>query len=193
MEISLLSDRGLYFQGKDGTFAINPFDQKGQLDFAGKKPDFLLVGEKLKEIPELEENNPRLFSWPGEMEMKGIAVEAHLQYPEHSALCFIIHLDHLRICYLSEIKEAIHSDLVEKIGDIDLLIFPMGNQDKYIHDLIEEVEPKAILPLNSAAEPVSHHAFFSKIGLTTPDISKSIKLTSKSDLGVGKIDVFLLN
>lgn len=193
MEISLLSDRGLYFQGKDGVFAINPFNEKDQLDFAGKKPDFLLVSEKLKEIPELEENNPRLFSWPGEMEMKGIAVDAHLQYEDKNALCFIINIDHLRICYLSDIKDAVHSDLVEKIGDIDLLIFPMGNQEKFIHDLIEEVEPKAILPLNSSSEPVSHHAFFSKIGLTTPEISKSIKFNSKSELGSEKIQIFLLN
>jgi hypothetical protein len=195
MEITLLSDHGLYFQGKDGAFAINPFNQKDQLDLGNKKPDFVLASQVMQEIPELE--GIRLFSWPGEMEMKGIAAEAHLQYtdkqPDKNSLCFIIHLDHLRICYLGEIKDAIHSDLVEKIGDVDLLIFPMGNNDKYIHDLIEEVEPKSILPLNSTLQPVSHHAFFSKIGLTTPEISKSIKLNSKSELGAEKIEIFLLN
>ncbi|MGL5830831.1 MAG: MBL fold metallo-hydrolase [Candidatus Altimarinota bacterium] len=197
MEISLLSDQGLFIQGKDGSFAINPFDQKDQFDLAGKKPDFILSGQPLREISELDEKGPRLFSWPGEMEMKGIAVASNFQFadkqPEKNSLCFIIHIDKLRVCYLGEIKDAIHSDLVEKIGDVDLLIFPMGNNDKFIHDLVEEVEPKAILPLNSSTQPVSHHAFFSKLGLNTPEISKSIKLNSKSDLGAEKIEVFLLN
>ncbi|MCC6643450.1 hypothetical protein IT411_01760, partial [Candidatus Peregrinibacteria bacterium] len=84
------------------------------------------------------------------------------------------------------------SDLIEKIGDIDLLIFPNSGDEKVWQPTIEEIEPKAVLPLEVDGGNLSIDALFSKIGLVKPEAEDKISLKSKSDLRSDQMGVFLL-
>ncbi len=195
MEISKLKQGGLLFKAKNADFVIDPAINDGQPTAEAPSADFALSS-----TPALEAQNyhdqARLFSWPGEYEVKGVAVHA---YPTaandkntQNPLLFIIYTDDSKICYIPEIKEELHSDLIEEIGGIDLLVFPAAGSDKVWHATLEEIEPKAILPIIDEKSTVSIDAFLAKIGLVKPEPLDKITLKNVSDLRSDQIVVFLL-
>ncbi len=193
MEITKINSKGVFIKGKNGSVAIDPFNPDFSLDLQGKKPDIILASKTFLEIPELEENMI-LFSWPGEFEANGIAINAHIQYPEekdedNKKNVFTATIDGLKICYLRTLTAEMHSDLIEKIGDIDLLIMPANNQEKISTNTLEEIGPNGILPIDFDG---SLDAFLKQHGLTAPDPEEKISLSSRADFKSDKIDVFLL-
>lgn len=195
MEISKLKDGGLMVKTKDANFTINPQIKDGKLPSDVLPTDFTLSSEPNLET-QLYGDHGRLFSWPGEYEVKGIAVHAHPiatnDQKTQNSLLFIIYTDSAKVCYVPELKEEMHSDLIEKIGDVDLLIFPASNNDKVWHETIEEIEPKSILPLSNAENSVSMDAFLAKIGQAMPEATDKISLKSKNELRSDLVSVFLL-
>lgn len=194
MEVSKLKDQGLIFKTKSANFVINPALKDGKLTSDAVNTDFALSSDPEQPMQTYGEGG-RFFSWPGEYEVKGVAVHAHPIAPNSkkqiSPLLFVIYTDTAKVCYIPELKEELHSDLIEKIGDVDLLIFPATGSDKIWHSTIEEIEPKAFLPL-SGENAVSMDAFLSKIGLTKPAEENKITVKSKSELRSDQIAVFLL-
>lgn len=195
MEVTKLKDQGLLIKTKSANFVINPDLKGGKLPSDAANSDFALSTEPEIEMQTYGESS-RLFSWPGEYEVKSIAIHAHPISPNDkktaNPILFVIYTDTAKICYIPEIKEELHSDLIEKIGDVDLLIFPAVGSDKIWHSTIEEIEPKAFLPLSVGDKGVSMDAFLSKIGLTKPAEESKISVKSKSELRSDQIGVFLL-
>ena len=195
MEISKLKDGGLIFKTKDANFAIDPAMKGEKMSADALSTDFALSSEPNLET-QLYGEKARLFSWPGEYEVKGIAVHAHPvaanDKKTQNPLLFVVYTDSAKICYLPELKEEMHSDLIEKIGDVDLLVFPASGNDKVWHATIEEIEPKGILPITTSDSSVSIDAFLSKLGQAKPEASDKVSLKNKSDLRSDQASVFLL-
>jgi hypothetical protein len=195
MDISKLKDQGLLIKTKLGSLAVNPLLQGSKIPADVTGCDFILSSR-----PELETekfgDNKRLFSWPGEYEIKGIAIHAKpidvYTNDEKSSLLFVIYSEDEKICYIPEIKKELTSDLIEGIGDVDLLIFPVKGDMKIWESTVEEIEPKAILPLTVAEDGFSVDAFLAKIGLVKPAEQEKLSIKSKSDLPSEQMSVFLL-
>jgi len=195
MEISKLKDQGILVKTKSGTLAINPLlkDGKAPADINGC--DFILSCQ-----PEIGQERfgegKRVFSWPGEYEIKGIAVHARpvdTYDKEHkSQLLFIIYTDDEKCCYIPEIQNKLSSETVETIGDVDLLIFPAHGDEKLWHSTIEEVEPRAILPLFGKESTISVESFLTKAGLAKPLEQEKVTIKSKGALEGDHMSVFLL-
>jgi len=194
MEVSKLKDQGLLFKDKNANFVLNPLLKDGKLSADAVSSDFALSSEPEQDIQTYGEG--RFFSWPGEYEVKGVAIHAHSiaanDKKSTSPLLFLIYTETAKICYLPELKEELHSDLIEKIGDVDLLIFPATGSDKVWHSTIEEIEPKAILPLLGGDKDISIDAFLAKLGITKPAEENKVVIKAKGELRSDQLAVFLL-
>ena len=196
MDIIKLKDGGLLLKTKGADIALDPLLKGTKLPADAASADFGLSTKPEAELQTYGESG-RFFSWPGEYEVKGVAVHAHPvaenDQKTQNPLLFVIYSDFGKICYLPEIKAELHSDLIEAIGDVDLLVFPASGSDKIWHSTIEEIEPKAILPVTYPDSSISIDAFLSKLGQAKPEATDKVSIKNKSDLRIDQISIFLLS
>ncbi len=196
MEISKLQENGLLFRTRNADFVINPFDAGDKIISAASGCDFALSSIPFQEVQRLTGEN-RILSWPGEYEVKGVAVHAYpisdIDPASHPDLLFVIFSEQFKLCYLPALKAELHSDLIEKIGDVDLLIFPVTGDEKVWQGTLEEIEPKAILPMPSSENPSALGSLITKLGLAAVEPSQKLNFKGKSDFGTEKMGLFLLS
>lgn len=195
MEISKLKDQGVLLKTKNATVAIDPLLKDGSLPADAADCDFIISS-----TPEIAQDkygdDKRIFSWPGEYEIKGVAVHARPTNgydKEHkSNLLYVMYTDEGKICYLPALKKDISSEVMEAIGDIELLIFPAIGDEKLWNATLESIEPKAFLPLD-VADGMSLDALFARIGMPQPERTAKITVKNKNELSVEKMTAFLLD
>ena len=197
MEISKLKEKGLQLKTKLATLVIDCFqDDTEKLCTEAEKADFGLSSKPFAKNERLDVDK-RIFSWPGEYEVKGIAVHSHpvseVIDKVTPPLLFVIYTEQFKVCYLPVLTKEIHSDLIEKIGDVDLLIFTVAGDEKILQATLEEIEPKAILPLPSAANPLATDLFIQKLGIEKREPVEKLQFKSKSDISSEKMVAFLLS
>lgn len=154
-------------KGKKATIVIDPFSDKG---FSPEKlkADIVLVSlvgaEKLLPIA----GEPVVFDLPGEYEVKEVAMQGIQAWTQPKSeeekkgekspktTIFLMNFEELRICHLGSIGHTIPDEMIEKIGDVDILFVPAGGNDtldaKKAHEVIEDIEPRIVIPMNFFAE-----------------------------------------
>jgi hypothetical protein len=190
MEITRLSDSGLSLKTKQANFAlISNTSKSSNFD---SNLDFVLATDLFQEVEKFGQES-RLFSWPGEYEVKSVAVHAIIAEEEGKSLLFVIYADDFKICVLPKLKQELHSDLIEKIGDVDLLIVNAETDEKVLRATIEEIEPKAILPVSANANSTEEDHLITKLGLTKSEAQNKLNIKSKSDLRSDQMGAYLLS
>jgi hypothetical protein len=195
MEISKIKDNGLQIKTKSATLVVDCFDETEKLSPEADKADFGLSSRPFLKTHQLDVDK-RVFSWPGEYEVKGVAVHAHpvaeITDKKTPDMLFVIYTEQFKVCYLPVLTKQLHSDLIEQIGDVDLLIFTVAGDEKILQSTIEEIEPKSIMPLRSAANPHAVDLFVQKLALETRQEDGKVTFKGKADFSNEKMLAFLL-
>lgn len=86
---------------------------------------------------------------PGEFERKGVFVEG-IQ-PNGDGTVYIVRAEGMSICYPGAISEKISNEAAKLIGDIDILIVPLGQKEsldlKKARELIALIDPRIVVPM----------------------------------------------
>ncbi len=195
MEISRLKNGGLFFKTKSANFVLNPEIKGQEVNADSQNIDFAL-SEKANLDFDIFQDQKRIFSWPGEYEVKGVAVHSFpiLENTDtiQNSILFVIYTEEGKVCYLPELTDKLDAEIIETIGDTELLIAQLKGNDKLIIDTLESIEPKAFLPLDSEGG-LSVDAILSKIGQSRPEAQNKVTIKSKNDLDSEKLTVFLLS
>jgi len=192
MEISLLKNQEIQIKGKNSLMVILPLGLYKEYDEAALKANCILSPSTFEKIENLT-SEIRAFNWPGEMEMAGISIKSIKMFPdeEKSSLAFIILIDGFSLCYLSDTAKDIPKALIESIGNIDILIFPLDGS-KIIHEMIEELEPKAILPITDRTNTTDLDTFLNKLGIPKPEVKFKLSINSKTEFKPDSMGIYLL-
>ncbi len=89
---------------------------------------------------------------PGEYDVKGVTVTGiPLKQEDKYVTIFLIESEDIRILNLSHIKEFnLKEDELEELGDIDILILPVGGNTvmsaSAASKVVNEIEPKIVIP-----------------------------------------------
>jgi hypothetical protein len=195
MEISKLKDQGVIIRTKNASLAIDPLIVDNSLPAEAADCDFVLLTTPEQTLEKFGENK-RVFSWPGEYEVQGVAVHAFptngYDNDHRSQLFFVVYTAEGKLCYLPPLKKEISANVMEAIGDLDLLIFPAGGEEKLWHSTLESIEPKAVLPL-PVEGGLSIDSLFVKIGITKPQSTAKLVIKSKNDFPAENMGAFLLD
>lgn len=158
MEIIWHGNTCFSLKGKDSKVIINPDKEAGKL-----KGDIVL--SSLKEGLAEVEDQKILFDWPGEYESQGIPIlgfqawtksrsQEEAEGKGESTIIFYLEIDGIKICHLAELGHVLTSDMVNKIGDVDILMIKIGencNLDgKKAHEVIESIDPRVVIPMGAA-------------------------------------------
>ncbi|EKD63152.1 MAG: Zn-dependent hydrolase, partial [uncultured bacterium] len=158
------------------------------------------------------EGEPKIFSWPGEYEVKGIGIEGYNAFhfaksaeDEKNANCKIViynfFFNGYKICHLSGLGHRLTSELTESIGDVDILLVPIGGNlvidYKKAIEVIEQIEPKIVIPMyykipGSKLDIGGLDEFLKAVGKTTVEPLESFEVKKKEELPIDRTDYIIL-
>ncbi|MEK7523927.1 MAG: MBL fold metallo-hydrolase [Patescibacteria group bacterium] len=194
-------------KGKTGTLVTDPYDAKEaglkplkiEADVAVCNADFDLhhavsqLGASVK-----------VFDWPGEYEAKNIIVQGISAFDRpkdkddpkkdvgaNRVIVYAIEMDGFKICHLSNVGHKLTPEMLEAIGDVDILLVPVGGTDcldaKKAHEVIEQLDPRVVIPMYYKIPgmklPLAEiDPFLKEVGLHSPVREKVLKFAAPSNL-----------
>ena len=102
---------------------------------------------------------PRIITGPGEYEISGVLIIGIATFHDSvrgqtrgKNTVYLMEIDGISICHLGDLGHVLSSDQVEELGDIDVLLLPVGGVSTInaamAAEVIRQVEPKAVIPMH---------------------------------------------
>lgn len=150
---------------------------------------------------------PRELQGPGEYEISGVLIIGIAAF--HDAVkgqtrgkntVYLMEIDGISVCHLGDLGHVLNDEQIEEIGDVDVLLLPVGGistiNAAMAAEVIRQLEPKAVVPMhyktpaiNRELDPVED--FLKEMGME--QVESRPKLTvSRSNLPLST-QVFLLS
>lgn len=161
MTISWFGQSCFRIEAKEGSILIDPFSKEIGLRPPKIKDDIVIVSHNHYDHNSVEEITPETFliNTPGEYERNGIYIRGIPSFHDKSEgkerglnMISIIKAEEVTICHLGDIGHEPTDKQIEEIGDVDILMVPVGG--KYTIDYkeavetISKIEPKIIIPMH---------------------------------------------
>lgn len=146
---------------KDATVITDPFDKESGLTPPRGAADIVILSEKKNPLYSATSGisgEPFLVNDPGEYDLKGVTVTGiPLKQDDGKdgkgryVTAVLIESEDIRILKLNHIREFnMKEDDVESLGEIDILILPVGGNSvmtaKDAEKVMNEIEPKIVIP-----------------------------------------------
>lgn len=149
---------------QEAVLVTDPYGSETGLRFPRTlKPDVVaLTHQDRKAFPLEFENDPFIIDNPGEYEVSGLFAyaipvrTAEEQHPHH--LMYRFEIEGMSIGFLGNLKRMLTDEEIAKLGNIDILLLPVGGGDsitaKQAAEIIKTVEPRMVVPLAFHTEGV---------------------------------------
>lgn len=181
----ILTTRG---KNESLNIVIDPFDETIGLRIPKLEADILLVTHPHPDHKNIKAvgGNPFLIENPGEYEVKGVFVQGiHSWHDDKGGkerggnTIYTIEAEDLKLCHLGDLgQKELTEEQVEKIGEIDILMIPVGGvytiSAKEAIKVMAQLEPKITIPM---------HYQIPKLKLKLDGVDKFLKA-----LGIKKIE-----
>lgn len=124
---------------------------------------------------------PKVISVPGEYEINGILILGIATFHDTEGgakrgknIVYAMDIDDITVCHLGDLGHVLTSQQVEAIGNVDVLLLPVGGMSTLNASMaaavIRQLEPKTVVPMhyktpaiNRELEPVEK--FFKEMGI----------------------------
>lgn len=143
---------------------------------------------------------------PGEYETKGVFIYGFKAYHDNkegqdrgAVTIFKINTEDISIAHLSDLGHPLSDDLLDKLGNVDILLLPVGGDitidAKRASEIVSAIEPRIVIPmhykipnLKIKLEPVEN--FLKESGLPSETMEK-LKI-AKKDLPAEETKIIVL-
>jgi len=150
---------------------------------------------------------PRLVIRPGEYEISDVLIigiatshDADRGRERGENTVYLMEVDEISICHLGDLGHALTAEQVEEIGNVDVLLLPVGGVStinaSVAAEVVRQLEPKAVIPMHYKTSALSGELesvgkFLKEIGTKQVEPQSKLSLT-KSSLPIST-QVFLLD
>jgi hypothetical protein len=136
---------------------------------------------------------------PGEYELGGLMVRRNIKDN-----FYILDEDFLRVLYVGSLPKDTKSDVFKDLGDVEVLIIPVGDGENFpefsvIEKIVSIVDPLLLIPsgfrtpcMKSEKDLKTVDDFVKQSGYTNVQREKSVKITGAPEKEVRKMDVVIL-
>ncbi|MDB4939742.1 MAG: Zn-dependent hydrolase of the beta-lactamase fold-like protein [Candidatus Doudnabacteria bacterium] len=158
MQIQYFGLSSFKFSSKDTTSILDPFSKESGLTPPRGNADLLILSEKDNELYSYSSSisgEPFIVDGPGEYDVKehtitGIPVK---DKDGKVITIYLIELEGIKILFMAHIKKlALTQDEIEDIGEVDILLIPIGGGDVLEYDeaakTVNFIEPKIVIPMH---------------------------------------------
>ena len=161
-------------------------------------PQIALYSHGTKDAATLSQN-PFVLDTIGECEVKNTGVYSFPGGDEDN-LIFKVATEGLLVVHLGKITKKIDDSLLEKIGDPDILILPVGGKGKYLSPedaaaVVSAIEPRIVIPVGYQCDTESDvlplSEFIKESGLKS-DVTDKKLIIKKKDLPAEETKLMVL-
>lgn len=185
-------------KGKTGAIVINPDKSiKSQL-----KGDVVAssIGADLAEV----QGTKKVFDWPGEYEVSEISIfgmnawtrsrskEEEEGSKGEKTIIFDIELDGIRLCHLGGLGHKLTVEMVDEIGDVDVLFVPTGDNSNLkgkVEEIVEQIDPRVVIIMGEG--DIEKGA--KELNAQLEHLDKEFSIKSRSDLPEDKTRYIVLS
>ncbi len=200
-EITWLGHACFRLKAKDAVIITDPYDRSLGLGTHGQRADVVTISHNSAHHNALSsvKGEPFMLDGPGEYEARGISIEGVWSFADDQNgklrgrnTIFLFHLEDLVICHLGALGHTLSSKQQEALGDVDVLLVPVGGHTTLTatkaSEVIAQLEPKIVVPMHysTGRESLTQdtlEAFTKEMGLTeyTPQEKLVIKASDLDD------------
>src|SRR3989344_731525 len=162
MDITWLGHSSFRIKGKSVTVVTDPYSSS-KLGFKFQKIEANIVTVSHDHDDHNQagqvDGDPKVVKNPGEYEVKGVSIFGIPTYHDNKQgeergqnTVFVIKIDSIIICHLGDLGHKLTEDQVGQIGNIDILMVPVGGN--YTIDaeaaalVVASLEPKVVIPMH---------------------------------------------
>ena len=174
-------------KGEQTTLAIDPFDESTGLKPPSFQADVLLITHDHADHNNKKaiKGTPFLIEGPGEYEVKEIAIQGIPSFHDEEEgkkrganTIYLIEMEEMKVCHLGDFgQKELTEDQLEQIGDIDVLMVPVGGEftldAKGAAHVISQIEPKIVIPM---------HYAIPKLKIKLDEVDKFLKEVGKKSV-----------
>jgi L-ascorbate metabolism protein UlaG (beta-lactamase superfamily) len=193
MEITWLGHSFFRLRAREAIVAIDPVARKGAAKVAA---DIVLVSHPHEghNGRDAVSGSPRFVTGPGEYEIKGVSIvgvqtahDGEGGRRRGSNTAWIVQLEDVNVCHLGDIGHTLTEQQREAIGEVDVLLVPVGGHNTInagqATEVVTSLEPKIVIPMHygtgdgdeSALAPVDH--FLREQGVRAAEPQARLQLT----------------
>jgi len=196
MELTWYGQSCFKIKDKNISIITDPYGEIG-LDLPKISADIVTIshGHFDHNAKEKIEGEPFIINSPGEYEVKGVFIDGIGS--EHDKkkgeifganTIFVFHLEDLVVCHLGDLGEKLDSQKLDQIGNVDVLLVPVGGKFtldvESIVNVINEIEPKIVIPMHYKIEGLNIELddvakFKEAIGAEATEVEGALKLQKK--------------
>jgi L-ascorbate metabolism protein UlaG (beta-lactamase superfamily) len=201
-EIIWLGHACFRLKSKDATLITDPYDKSLGLGSPGQRADIVTISHDHPHHNAVAtvKGEPVVINGPGEYEIRGVFITGVWSFADDTGgkergrnNVFLFQLDDLVVCHLGSLGHTLNSQQLEAIGDVDVLLVPVGGNVSLsagrASEVISQIEPKVVVPMHYSTGRESLASdnldkFTKEMGLK--DLTTQDKLSLKaSELGEG--------
>lgn len=189
---------------------IDPFDKSVGLRRPQGQTDIVTVSHEHTDHNDTALLKGDFFkvSAPGEYSIKGVSIEGIESFHDQEQgtlrgrnTLYVFEAEGLRVCHLGDLGHTLTEEQIDKIGDIDILMIPVGGtytlDAKGAKKVVGQIEPKMIIPMHfktkdSTIDITDETEFCNELGTSIDDKPFRLSL-KKSDLEETENKVVVMN
>ena len=199
-EIIWLGHACFRLKSRDAIIITDPYDKSLGLGNPGQRADIVTVSHQHPHHNAVAavKGDPMVIDGPGEYEVRGVFITGVWSFSDAQEgkergrnNIFLFHLDDLVVCHLGSLSSTLTPQQLETIGEIDVLLVPVGGSASLTAgkaaEVISQVEPRVVIPMHYSTgretlEMDSLDKFTKEMGLK--DVVAQDKFSAKAaDLG----------
>lgn len=202
-DIQYLGHACFRLRGRDGIVLCDPYDRSTGLDLGRPTAHIVTVTHHHPDHNNIAAVRPvrdRIFviDGPGEYEVSNVLITGVRTY--HDAVkgaergfntVYVIHLDDVVFCHLGDLGHELNQRQIEEIGDIDVLLVPVGGGEtigpEEAASVISQLEPRIVIPMHYETVQLSFdqklmplEKFLHELGLKDVEPTDKLSVTPSS-------------
>lgn len=195
MEITWLGHSCFRLKGKGAVIITDPYDPSIGYHMGNPAANVVTVSIDLPDHNYAQEvaGDPMVVDGPGEYEVSGVRITGIASRSRddqgHRNTVYVLEMDDLRLCHLGEMSKVPQADLVEAVGDLDVLFVPVGGRvtldASKASETISLLEPKIVIPMHYKSslfgpdlEPLDR--FLREMGIKEPSPQPKVNVSKSS-------------
>jgi L-ascorbate metabolism protein UlaG (beta-lactamase superfamily) len=197
MEIKYFGHSCFLIKSKNASIVIDPYEEKTGLGKLKLKADIAIsthdhFDHNCFSAISQDIRDPFKITGPGEYEINGIIIEGIASYHDKEKgekrgknTIYTVLAEGVRICHLGDLGHLLSDNQLDKVGEVDILMIPVGG--KFTIDateagkVINQIEPKIVIPMHYKLEG------------TSVDVVSVDEFLKQESMNVEKLDVLKID
>jgi L-ascorbate metabolism protein UlaG (beta-lactamase superfamily) len=198
MEITWLGHSCFLIRGKEKTIITDPCHPDLGYRLGEPEADIVTLSHFHRGHNYIEgiADEPKQIKSPGEYEMGGIFITGIPTFHDDKKgelrgknTIYVIEMDGITLCHLGDLGHPLGPQLVEEIGDIDILFLPAGEVSTILIDtaveIVRQLEPHIVIPMHYKTEAFTGNLspvdkFLDKMRIRELEAKPKLSITSSS-------------